>query len=145
MIERFDKNNEVYNLIKNLTECANIEILEINIFKNKSIGKIQIVLYSKSFSLGVDLLTDLHKIILLILEANLKYSFTLELSTPGINRKIKSGREFQIFEGRKIKLMLDNEFEEGLILKSKSKSFIFKTDSKELNVFYSDVKKAKLV
>ncbi|AIJ30142.1 ribosome maturation factor RimP [Borreliella valaisiana] len=145
MIEHFDKNNEVYNLIKNLTERANIEILEINVFKNKNSGKIQIVLYSKNFSLGIDLLTDLHKMILLILEANLKYSFTLELSTPGINRKIKSDKEFQIFEGKKIKLMLDNEFEEGLILKSKSKSFIFKTDSKELNVFYSDVKKARLV
>ncbi|EEF84892.1 ribosome maturation factor RimP [Borreliella spielmanii] len=145
MIKCFDKNNEVYNLIKNLTERLNVEILEINIFRNKNGGKIQIVLYSKNFSLGVDLMTDLHKMILLILEANFKYSFTLELSTPGIDRRIKSDREFQIFEGKKIKLMLDNEFEEGFILKSKSKSFIFKTDSKELNVFYSDVKKARLV
>ncbi len=91
------------------------------------------------------MLTDLHKIILLILEASLEYSFTLELSTPGIDRRIKSDREFQIFEGKKIKLMLDNEFEEGFILESKSKSFIFKTENKELNVFYSDVKKARLV
>ncbi|QFI14887.1 ribosome maturation factor RimP [Borrelia sp. CA_690] len=145
MIKCFDKNNEVYNLIKNLTERLNVEILEVNIFRNKNSGKIQIVLYSKNFSLGIDLLADLHKIILLVLEASLKYSFTLELSTPGIDRKIKSDREFQIFEGKKIKLMLDNEFEEGLILESKSKSFIFKTDSKEIDVFYSDVKKARLV
>ncbi|AFU75109.1 hypothetical protein BafHLJ01_0881 [Borreliella afzelii HLJ01] len=145
MIKCFDKNNEVYNLIKNLTERLNVEILEINIFRNKNGGKIQIVLYSNNFSLGIDLMTDLHKMILLILEANLKYSFILELSTPGIDRKIKSDKEFQIFEGKKIKLMLDNEFEEGFILEAKSKSFIFKTDSKELNVFYSDVKKARLV
>ncbi|EEC21014.1 conserved hypothetical protein [Borreliella afzelii ACA-1] len=145
MIKCFDKNNEVYNLIKNLTERLNVEILEINIFRNKNGGKIQIVLYSKNFSLGIDLMTDLHKMILLILEANLKYSFILELSTPGIDRKIKSDKEFQIFEGKKIKLMLDNEFEEGFILEAKSKSFIFKTDNKELNVFYSDVKKARLV
>lgn len=145
MIKCFDKNNEVYNLIKNLTERLNVEILEINIFRNKNGGKIQIVLYSNNFSLGIDLMTDLHKMILLILEANLKYSFILELSTPGIDRKIKSNKEFQIFEGKKIKLMLDNEFEEGFILEAKSKSFIFKTDSKELNVFYSDVKKARLV
>nr|WP_267917490.1 ribosome maturation factor RimP [Borreliella afzelii] len=145
MIKCFDKNNEVYNLIKNLTERLNVEILEINIFRNKNGGKIQVVLYSKNFSLGIDLMTDLHKMILLILEANLKYSFILELSTPGIDRKIKSDKEFQIFEGKKIKLMLDNEFEEGFILEAKSKSFIFKTDSKELNVFYSDVKKARLV
>ncbi|WP_419264622.1 ribosome maturation factor RimP [Borreliella afzelii] len=145
MIKCFDKNNEVYNLIKNLTERLNVEILEINIFRNKNGGKIQIVLYSKNFSLGIDLMTDLHKMILLILEANLKYSFILELSTPGIDRKIKSDKEFQIFEGKKIKLMLDNEFEEGFILEAKSKSFIFKTDNKELNVFYSDVKKARLI
>lgn len=145
MIKCFDKNNEVYNLIKNLTERLNIEILEVNIFRNKNGGKIQIVLYSKNFSLGVDLLTDLHKMILLILETSLEYSFILELSTPGIDRRIKSDREFQIFEGKKIKLMLDNEFEEGFILESKSKSFIFKTESKELNVSYSDVKKARLV
>ncbi|WKC91154.1 ribosome maturation factor RimP [Borreliella carolinensis] len=145
MIKCFDENNEVFNLIKDLTRRLNVEILEINIFRNKNNGKIQIVLYSKNFSLDIDLLTDMHKIILLILEANLKYSFTLELSTPGIDRKIKSDREFKIFEGKKIKLMLGNEFEEGVILESKSESFIFKTDSKEINVFYSDVKKARLV
>ncbi|AJA90575.1 hypothetical protein OY14_04010 [Borreliella chilensis] len=145
MIRSFDENNEVYSLLKNLTERLSVEILEINTFRNRNSGKIQIVLYRKDLSLGIDLLVDLHKMILLILEANLKYSFTLELSTPGIGRRIKSDREFQIFEGKKINLMLDNEFEEGFILEPKSKGFIFKTDNKELNVLYSDVKKARLV
>lgn len=40
--------------------------------------------------------------------------------------------------------MLDNDFEKGLILRAEIDSFIFKTDNKEIRVFYTDIKKAKL-
>ncbi|AHH12831.1 Putative cytosolic protein [Borrelia hermsii YBT] len=136
-------NSEVYNLIKNVTDRLGIEIIEINTFRKRGEGRVQIVLY-KGDDFGVDMLCDLHKMILLNLEAVLNYNFSLEISTPGINRKIRSDREFKIFEGKKIKLMLDNDFEEGFILKAGADSFIFKTDNKEVKVLYSDVKKAKL-
>ena len=83
--------------------------------------------------------------ILLSLESVLKYNFSLEISTPGVNRKFKSKREFKIFEGKKIKLMLDNDFEEGLILKAEEDSFVFKIGNEEIKVLYSDVKKARLL
>ncbi|AHH03812.1 Putative cytosolic protein [Borrelia nietonii YOR] len=136
-------NSEVYNLIKNVTDRLGIEIIEINTFRKRDEGRVQIILY-KGDDFGVDTLCDLHKMILLNLEAVLKYNFSLEISTPGINRKIKSDREFKVFEGKKIKLMLDNDFEEGFILKAEEDSFIFKTDNKEVKVLYNDVKKAKL-
>lgn len=136
-------NSEVYNLIKNITNQLGIEIIEINTFKKRDKGRIQIVLY-KGDDFGVDTLCDLHRMILLSLEVVLKYNFSLEISTPGINRKIKSDREFKIFEGRKIKLMLGNDFEEGLILKAEADGFIFKTDTKEIRILYNNVKKAKL-
>ncbi|AHH11000.1 ribosome maturation factor RimP [Borrelia coriaceae] len=136
-------NSEVYNLIKNLTDRLGIKIIETNIFRKRNEGRIQVVVY-KDDGFGVDALCDLHRMILLSLESVLKYNFSLELSTPGINRKIKSDREFKIFEGKKIKLMLDNDFEEGLILKAETDSFIFKTNNKEVKILYSDVKKAKL-
>ncbi|AHH08770.1 Putative cytosolic protein [Borrelia anserina BA2] len=137
-------NNEIYNLVKNVTDRLGIEIIEINIFRKRDRGKIQIVLY-KGNDFGVDTLYDLHKMFLLSLESVFKCNFSLEISTPGINRKIKSDREFKIFEGRRIKLMLNNDFEEGLILKADSGSFIFKTDNEETRILYSDVKKAKLL
>ncbi|WP_445436183.1 ribosome maturation factor RimP [Candidatus Borreliella tachyglossi] len=142
MSKAFD-DNEVYNLVKNVTDQLGIEIVEINAFRKRDEGRIQIVLYGDD-DFYVDKLCDLHKIILLGLESVLKYNFSLEISTPGINRKIKNDREFKIFEGKKIKLMLDNDFEEGLIFKAETDGFIFKTDSKEIRVLYSDVRKAKL-
>ncbi|AYE36647.1 ribosome maturation factor RimP [Borrelia turcica IST7] len=135
--------NEIYNLIKNLTDRLGIEILEINTFRKRDQGRIQIVLYRRD-DFGVDKLCDLHKMILLSLESVLKYNFSLEISTPGVNRKFKSKREFKIFEGKKIKLMLDNDFEEGLILKAEEDGFVFK-GNEEIKVLYSDVKKARLL
>ncbi|BCR22208.1 ribosome maturation factor RimP [Borrelia sp. HM] len=142
MVKTFD-NSEIYNLIKSVTDRLGIEIIEVNFFMKKGEGRIQIVLY-KDHEFGCDTLCDLHKMILLRLQSVIRYNFSLEISTPGINRNIKSDREFQIFEGKKIKLMLDNDFEEGLILKAEADSFIFKTDNKEIRVLYTDIKKAKL-
>ncbi|WP_024653253.1 ribosome maturation factor RimP [Borrelia persica] len=136
-------NSEIYNLIKDVTYLLGIEIIEINAFRKKGGGRIQVVLY-KSDNFGINVLYDLHKMILLKLEAVLKYNVSLEISTPGINRKIKSDKEFKIFEGRKIKLMLKNDFEEGFILRAETDGFIFKTEDKEEKILYSNVKKAKL-
>ncbi|UER67942.1 ribosome maturation factor RimP [Borrelia sp. BU AG58] len=136
--------DEVYSLVKSLTDRLGIEILEINTFRKRDQGRVRVVLCGQG-DFGVDKLCDLHKMILLSLGSALKCKFSLELSTPGVNRKIKSKREFKIFEGKEIKLMLDNEFEEGLILKAEEDSFIFKTGSKEMKVFYGDVRKARLL
>ncbi|QMU99543.1 ribosome maturation factor RimP [Borrelia sp. A-FGy1] len=136
--------DEIYNLIKDLTNRLEIEVLEINAFRKRNQGRIHIVLYKKG-DFGVDSLCDLHKMILLKLESALKYNFSLEISTPGVNRKFKSKREFKIFEGKKIKLMLDNDFQEGLILKAKEDNFIFKVNREEIKILYSDVKKARLL
>ena len=82
--------------------------------------------------------------ILLRLQSVIRYNFSLEISAPEINRNIKSDRDFKIFEGKKIKLILDNDFEESLILKSEADCFVFKTYNKEVRVLYTDIKKAKL-
>ncbi|AHH06866.1 Putative cytosolic protein [Borrelia crocidurae DOU] len=140
---KISDNSEIYNLIKDVTYLLGISIIEINTFRKRDEFKIQIVLY-KSDNFSVDMLCDLHKMILLKLEAVLKYNVSLEISTPGINRKIKSDREFKIFEGKKIKLMLNNDFEEGFILRAERDGFIFKTEYKEVKILYSNVKKAKL-
>ncbi|UGQ16447.1 ribosome maturation factor RimP [Borrelia sp. RT5S] len=143
-MSRSFEENEVYDLIKGITDRLGIEILEINTFKKRGQGRVQVVLYGRG-DFGVDKLCDLHKMVLLSLETVLKYDFSLELSTPGVNRKIKNRREFKIFEGKRIKLMLGNEFEEGFILKAEEDSFVFKTGSGEVKILYSDVRKARLL
>ncbi|UGQ17573.1 ribosome maturation factor RimP [Borrelia sp. RT1S] len=143
-MSRSFEENEVYDLIKGITDRLGIEILEINTFKKRGQGRVQVVLYGRG-DFGVDKLCDLHKMVLLSLETVLKYDFSLELSTPGVNRKIKNRREFKIFEGKRIKLMLGNEFEEGFILKAEEDSFVFKTGSEEVKILYSDVRKARLL
>ena len=143
-MSRSFEENEVYDLIKGITDRLGIEILEINTFKKRGQGRVQVVLYGRG-DFGVDKLCDLHKMVLLSLETVLKYNFSLELSTPGVNRKIKNRREFKIFEGKRIKLMLGNEFEEGFILKAEEDSFVFKTGSEEVKILYSDVRKARLL
>ncbi|WKC58332.1 ribosome maturation factor RimP [Borrelia sp. P9F1] len=143
-LSRSFEENEVYDLIKSITDRLGIEILEISTFKKRGQGRVQVVLYGRG-DFGVDKLCDLHKMILLSLGTVLRCNFSLELSTPGVNRKIKSRREFKIFEGKRIKLMLDNGFEEGFILEAEEDSFVFKTGNREMKVLYSDVRKARLL
>jgi len=50
---------------------------------------------------------------LLDVEDLIPYSYILEVSSPGLNRKIKNPHEYDIFKGRKIKIVTTQPIEEN--------------------------------
>lgn len=70
----------------------------------------------------------------------------LEVSSPGVNRSIKSGREFGLFEGKGVKLFtLDaDDWVGGVIATSDEEAVTLRTKAGERRFVYGTIKKAKL-
>ena len=70
----------------------------------------------------------------------------LEVSSPGIYRKIKSLREFTIFKGNGVKFLLEGESEwiKGVIGECSDSAVEFITDQRTDLINYTDIRKAKL-
>jgi ribosome maturation factor RimP len=95
--------------------------------------------------IGLDDCTSVHRAILPRIELmeDLK-NVNLQVSSPGIGRKIKKSREFRIFKNKKIKLMIDNNWLDAVISDTDEKGVYCIIDENEKYVLFSDIVKAKL-
>jgi ribosome maturation factor RimP len=77
-------------------------------YKNKAVT---IYIYKKNGKIDLEELATLNRNIHPILEniSRLKDGFSLEISSPGIYRKIKSRNEFNIFIDRNVKILTDED------------------------------------
>ena len=95
--------------------------------------------------ISLDDCTSVHRAILPRIELieDLK-NVNLQVSSPGIGRKLKKSREFRIFKNRKIKLMLDNNWIDAVIGNTDDNGVYCMIDGNEKYVLFSDIVKAKL-
>lgn len=72
----------------------------------------------------------------------------IEVSSPGINRVLKSGRELKAFQGRTVivSYLIDSKLlqETGQLINSNPQEILIKTDTKEISLSFEDVKKIRL-
>jgi ribosome maturation factor RimP len=70
----------------------------------------------------------------------------LEVSSPGLSRTIKSGREFGLFEGKGVKVLTadTDEWVGGVIATSDEASVTIRTKAGDRTFVYGTIKKAKL-
>ena len=112
--------DKIKSWLKNFLNENNYKIVELHTIRKNGL-KIIIYLYRED---GVSL-TDLENItrpIQAILSYNLDESeeFSLELSSPGINRRFKSWEEMNIFYDKNIKVVMK---EDGKIIRGKSHGY----------------------
>jgi ribosome maturation factor RimP len=70
--------------------------------------------------------------------------YKLEVSSPGLNRKLKSTKEFEHFAGRKIKVQTKEGAVRGIIKYLKDDAVILDMDGSEFRVELKDIIKANL-
>lgn len=76
--------------------------------------------------------------------------FSVEVSSPGLKRKIRNENEFKRFEGSPVKIIYFDESGEksfaskGVLKEAMEKSVIVKEDGREVEINYSAVKSANL-
>lgn len=70
----------------------------------------------------------------------------LEVSSPGVERRLKSPEEFEIFTGLGVELLLDEEsdWKKGIIIRSSKDSVDIKTGDMTETFLFSSIRRAKL-
>ena len=82
--------------------------------------------------------------LLLDAEDPIESKYRLEGSSPGLNRKLKTAREFEHFSGRRAKVQTDEGIFRGTITALKGENVIFEVEGSEISVGLSDIIKANL-
>ena len=142
--------NEIKQQIDSYLKDENLELYDLNIVNFPNISKIEVFIYSVD-DVNIDITTRLNKQLNRLIEdlGFEKGSFDMIVSSPGIERKLKSFRHFELSIGELIKVKLLNPINnvytfEGDLISIDEKNIVLKTDMTEIKINISNIKNAKI-
>ena len=142
--------NEIKQQIDSYLKDENLELYELNIVNFPNISKIEVFIYSVD-DVNIDITTRLNKQLNRLIEdlGFEKGSFDMIVSSPGIERKLKSFRHFELSVGELIKVKLFNPINnvytfEGDLISIDENNIVLKTDMTEIKINISNIKNAKI-
>ena len=142
--------NEIKQQIDSYLKYENLELYDINIVNFPNISKIEVFIYSVD-DINIDITTRLNKQLNRLIEdlGFEKGSFDMIVSSPGIERKLKSFRHFELSVGELIKVKLFNPISnvytfEGDLISVDEQNIVLKTDMTEIKINISNIKNAKI-
>ena len=132
-----------------LTE-EKLELYDLNIANYPATSRVEVFIVS-DFEIDVDLTSRLNKQLQRLLE-NMgieKGSYEMIVSSPGIERKLKTNRHFEIALGELVKIKLfesikGNYVLEGYIGSVSKQEIKLIIDSKDIVINFSNIKNAKI-
>ncbi len=139
------ESQELYNDIATLLSGIGLELVDLRVSLNKGSSQASAVIY-RAGGTGIDECSKAHRLIQARLEVLLgNDDFQLETASPGVDRTIRSAREYAIFAGRGVRLFLEDEDTvEGVIASSDGSAVVVKTADGERSVAIERIRKAKL-
>ena len=142
--------NEIKQQIDSYLKDENLELYDLNIVNFPNISKIEVFIYSVD-DVNIDITTRLNKQLNRLIEdlGFEKGSFDMIVSSPGIERKLKSFRHFELSVGELIKVKLLNPINnvytfEGDLISVDEQNIVLKTDMTEIKINISNIKNAKI-
>lgn len=153
-VNRLEILSKITPLIENTAMRYNLVPIEIDFSKENHRWFLRIFLYSKERDITLDDCENVTRSLEDFLDELIPVKYYLEVSSPGLERKFKSEKEFIIFKGKRISLKLkeplkgetekifkgeiiDYDVNEGL-------TFFRFEDGQELKVPKSNIQSAKL-
>ena len=132
-----------------LTE-EKLELYDLNITNYPAISRVEVFIVS-DYEIDVDLTSRLNKQLQRLLE-NMgieKGSYEMIVSSPGIERKLKTNRHFELALGQLVKIKLfepikGNYVLEGYIGSASEQEIKLIIDSKDIVINFSNIKNAKI-
>ena len=132
-----------------LTE-ENLELYDLNIANYPAISRVEVFIVS-DYEIDVDLTSRLNKQLQRLLE-NMgieKGSYEMIVSSPGIERKLKTNRHFELALGELVKIKLfepikGNYVSEGYIGSVSEQEIKLIIDSEDIVINFSNIKNAKI-
>lgn len=142
--------NEIHQQIDSYLKDEKMELYDLNIVNFPSISKVEIFIYSDE-EVNLDTTARLNKQLSRVIEefGYEKGSFDMIVSSPGIERKLKSLRHFELSIGELVKVKLINPIDdiytfEGTLESVSGNSIILKTTEGEFDINISEIKNAKI-
>ena len=141
---------EIHHQIDSYLKDENMELYDLNIINFPNISKVEIYIFSNE-EINIDTTARLNKQLSRVIEefGYEKGSFDMIVSSPGIERKLKSLRHFELSIGELVKLKLFNPIDEiytfeGTLLSVIGKNIILKTENGDIEINISVIKNAKI-
>ena len=141
---------EIHHQIDSYLKDENMELYDLNIINFPNISKVEIYIFSNE-EINIDTTARLNKQLSRVIEefGYEKGSFDMIVSSPGIERKLKSLRHFELSIGELVKLKLFNPIDEvytfeGTLLSVTGKTIILKTENDDIEINISEIKNAKI-
>lgn len=141
---------EIHQQINSYLKDENMELYDLNIINFPNISKVEIFIYSVE-EVNLDTTARLNKQLSRVIEefGYEKGSFDMIVSSPGVERKLKTLRHFELSIGELIKIKLFNPINdiytfEGTLLTVTDKSIHLKTEEGEFDINISEIKNAKI-
>lgn len=141
MTESVELANDIATLLKGI----GTELVDFQVSRSKGSTKVGAVIY-RADGTGIDECSKAHRLIKARLEVLFgNDDFELETASPGIDRTIKSAREYAVFTGRGVRLFLEDEDTvEGRIVSSDGTVVVVATSDGEQPVTIEQIRKGKL-
>lgn len=153
-INRHEILEKITPLIENTAMRFNTIPIEIDFSKENHRWFLRIFLYSKEQDITLDLCENVTRSLSDFLDEIIPVKYYLEVSSPGLERKFKSEKEFVIFKGRRVSIKLKNPLDgetekifKGEIVDWDDNSgltFFRFDDGKELLIDKQNIQSAKL-
>ena len=132
-----------------LTE-ENLELYDLNIANYPAISRVEVFIVS-DYEIDVDLTSRLNKQLQRLLD-NMgieKGSYEMIVSSPGIERKLKTNRHFELALGQLVKIILfepikGNYVLEGYLGSVSEQEIKLIIDSEDIVINFSNIKNAKI-
>ena len=121
-------------------------LVELAIARLKGGTRVEIVIHGPS-GVGIDDCSQVSRLLFPRLETIEGLSdVSLEVSSPGIERVLKSPEEYPLFQGRGVRILMDGETEwiGGNLEKAENGVLSLRTEGRLAELAYSSIRKARL-
>ena len=142
--------NEILNAFDLYLSEENLELYDINIVNYPDISRVEVFIVSET-EIDIALTSRLNKQFQRLLE-NIgieKGSYEMIVSSPGIERKLKTNRHFELALGQLVKIKLHEPIDkqyvlEGLVGSTTEKNVNLIINSLDVTINFSNIKSAKI-
>lgn len=146
-----DTAERLWQVVEPYVAAEGIELDDIEVTGNSSRGKVRITVDDDE-AVGVGRIAELSRGISRLLDEYEPFtgSYTLEVSSPGLERKLRRPRHYEKSVGAQVKVKTRPEVEgehvhSGTLVGVEERGFVLQVDEKRRHIDYEDVTSARTV
>lgn len=141
-------NKEIEDKIDKLMQSLQCDLYDIAFLKENDTDILRISILAKDGNTTLDKCQEASELLSPLLDVYdlIKDKYTLEVSSPGIERVLKDVRNFRLSVGEEVKVKTESKDEFRAIIKeANEEGVVFKTEEEERFYPYTSLKKVKTI